>query len=141
MKTSTSLARYAPLVLRLALAAVLGWFGTSQLLSPNNWINIVPDWATNLSGMSALTVVTFNGWFEIVFALLLAAGIQTRIVATILFLHLLTITSGFGFSATGIRDFGLSFAMLSVALFGTDEFSFDYKQDSITTSAASPVKE
>ena len=137
MNSSKSISRFAPLVLRLALAFVLGWFGTSQLINPNNWINIVPSWATGMSGISALAIVTFNGWFEIVFALLLAAGIKTRIVACVLCVHLLTISSGFGLSATGIRDYGLSFALLAIALFGTDEFSFDYKIDSVVM----PVKE
>ncbi len=114
---------YAPIVLRLALAAVFAWFGTSQWLNPSMWVGIVPSWATGLSGMSASTIVHLNGTFEIIAALLLAVGVWVRWVALLLALHLFVIAANFGFTSIGIRDFGLSFSTLAVSLFGGDDWS------------------
>lgn len=121
------LSSYAPLVLRLGLAGVVAWFGTSQVLNPNSWVNVVPAWAVDMSGMSKLTIIQLNGWFEIVTASLLALGIYARWVALVLSVHLFVIAFSFGRSATGIRDFGLSFALLSIFLTGQDEYCLDYK--------------
>jgi uncharacterized membrane protein YphA (DoxX/SURF4 family) len=59
-----------------------------------------------------------NGLFEVGAGVFLALGIWTRFVAFILGLHLLLISSSLGFSAIGVRDFGLSFATLALALLG-----------------------
>ena len=122
------LAAYAPLVLRLGLAAVVAWFGTSQLVNPNSWVNVVPAWAADISGLSKLTIIHLNGWFEIITALLLALGVCVRWVALVLSVHLFVITIGFGASATGVRDFGLSMALLSIFFAGQDKHCFDYKE-------------
>lgn len=123
------LSSYAPLVLRLGLAAVVAWFGTSQLVNPNSWVNVVPAWAVDMSGMSKLTIIELNGWFEIITASLLALGVYVRWVALALSVHLFVIALSFGTSsATGIRDFGLSFALLAVFFAGQDKHCLDYKE-------------
>jgi len=116
--------KYAPFVLRLALAAVFLWFGFSQLQNPAMWAEIVPSWAVSFSGMSAETLVYINGIFEIIGGSMLALGIFVSPVAFLLFLHLLVITSNFGVSPVGVRDFGLSFATLAIAFFGSDSYCF-----------------
>lgn len=121
------LASYAPLVLRLGLAGVVAWFGTSQLVHPSAWMSVIPDWATGF-GMSKLTILMLNGWFEIIAASLLALGILVRWVALVLSVHLFVIAASFGTSATGIRDFGLSFALLSVFFAGQDKHCLDCKE-------------
>ncbi len=117
---SQKASRYAPVVLRLGLVAVYIWFGVSQIVNSNAWTGLVPGWATGLSGMSAGTIVQFNGWFELVAGTLLAVGIYVRIVAGLLFLHLLVIVSHLGATAIGVRDFGLSMATLAIVLHGDD---------------------
>lgn len=117
------LPRYAPLVLRWTLAAVYMWFGFSQLMTPTIWTSMVPEWAMGMSGMQAATVIHLNGLFEIVASLLLILGIGVRYVALVLAGHLFVIAYELGWSATGVRDFGLSFSTLALALFGDDEFS------------------
>ncbi len=121
------LTSFAPLVLRLGLAAVVAWFGTSQLVHPSAWLNVIPDWATGF-GMSKLTILTLNGWFEIIAASLLALGVLVRWVALVLSVHLFIIAASFGASATGIRDFGLSFALLSIFFSGQDKHCIDCKE-------------
>ena len=111
--------RFAPVVLRLSMAAVFVWFGASQLADASAWIAVVPSWATAF-GISAETLVRLNGMFEVMASVLLSIGIFTRPVAFLLSLHLFVIASGFGFSPTGVRDYGLALATLSVALSGGD---------------------
>lgn len=127
MTNNEKLRSLAPVVLRFTLVFVYAWFGISQLTDPNTWAVIVPDWATSLSGLEGTLIVQMNGGFEVVAALLLALGFFVRYVAVLLFLHLIVIASGFGLSPTGVRDFGLSFATLALALFGEDRWCLGFK--------------
>lgn len=121
----TKVRTLAPVVLRYGLVFVFVWFGTSQLLDQTMWLRLIPAWLTNLTGMSAATIVMLNGTFEIIAAILLAFGIKIRIVAFLLFLHLISIVVDLGLNATAVRDIGLIFAALSVSLHGADEYSYD----------------
>ncbi len=121
---------YAPLLLRFSLSAVFLWFGISQLTDPQTWAGIVPSWATNLSGLDASLIVKMNGIFEVLASILLIIGILVRYVAGLLAIHLFVIASGFGLSPTGVRDFGLAFATLSVALSGEDKWCLARKNRS-----------
>ena len=115
---------YAPVVVRIGLAIVMLWFGTQQILHAPLWVLYLPDWATKLP-ISQITFVHMNGYFEVVFGALLLFGFYTRIVAGLLFLHLLGITFTVGYNEIGVRDFGLTLALLSIALSGSDRWSVD----------------
>jgi uncharacterized membrane protein YphA (DoxX/SURF4 family) len=117
--------KLAPVAVRFGLVFVFVWFGTSQIMNQEMWVRLIPEWAMNLSGMSAAALVKMNGIFEIIAAVLLAFGIQIRIVALLLFLHLGMIAYTLGLTAVGVRDIGLMLAMLSVALHGADAYSYD----------------
>lgn len=123
MKSKISRFDIGLLLLRLGLSAVFLWFGFNQLLNPDAWIRIVPDYATNLLHVSAATIVLINAIIEIVLGSLLAMGLWVRIVAFVLALHLIPITIEMGFSPTGTRDFGLVLAMLALS------FIYDYKPE------------
>ena len=114
--------KYAPVVIRLGLAFVFIWFGLTQLFSQSMWVSLIPDWVTSLTGISAQTFVIINGIFEVVMASLLAFGFKTRIVGALLFLHMFVIVFDVGLSAVGVRDIGLMFGLLSVALYGNDDY-------------------
>lgn len=101
------------LLLRFGLVAVYVYFGISQLMDAASWTGLIPEWATDVSKMSALTVVYANGVFELVFAALLALGRWVRPVSFILALHLGVITYIVGYNSTGVRDFGLTLATLA----------------------------
>jgi len=118
----------APAVTRIGLAAVVIWFGAAQLFSPSSWTGMVPTWAVFILNMTPEQIVHLNGYFEILAGALLAIGIFTRCLSFVLALHLFLITLNLGLSPSGVRDFGLSFALFSVALYGADKYSFESKE-------------
>lgn len=115
---------YAPVILRLGLCFVFLWFGTSQIIDQTMWTGLIPDYAMNLSGMSAKSLVMVNGIFEVVAAVLLAIGVFVRPVAFLLGLHLIGIIAELGLTPIGVRDIGLMIATFSIALYGPDRLSF-----------------
>lgn len=116
---------YAPTVLRIGIAIVFLWFGMQQLLHTAMWIGLIPKSVIAISGLTAATLVHFNGSFEIVFGLCLLFGFFTRTTALLLALHMLDITYVVGYGATGVRDFGLSIGAISLFLYGIDSVSLD----------------
>ncbi len=131
-KTSTmenddmlGLKRFAPVVVRLGLAMVFVWFGLNQLTNTTEWLSFIPLWVTNLTGITANTFVLVNGAAEILLAILLAVGIQIRVVAGLLCIHMFMIVLDVGLNAVGVRDVGLMFGLLSVGFHGKDLYSFD----------------
>lgn len=118
-------AKYAPVILRSGLAFVFIWFGLSQLLDQSMWVSLIPESIVSLTGLSAKTLVIFNGAFEVVLAVLLAFGVRIKIVAGLLFLHMVGIIGSLGLNAVAIRDIGLTFGLLSVFFQGADAYSAD----------------
>jgi uncharacterized membrane protein YphA (DoxX/SURF4 family) len=118
----------APAVLRIGIALVFLWFGLQELTNPTDWTSYIPSFATKLSHLNAYTLTYINGSFEVLAGLLLILGLWTRIVAALLFLHLLSILSVVGYNPIGVRDFGLMIASLSIALSGQDKFTLDNKR-------------
>jgi uncharacterized membrane protein YphA (DoxX/SURF4 family) len=108
------------------MSIIVLWFGIQQLMNPAQWTIFLPSWAGSLP-ISAVTFVLLNGWVECTFGLLLIAGFYTRIIALLLALHLYGIAFTLGYNAIGVRDFGLSTALLSVFFYGPDTWSLDRK--------------
>jgi uncharacterized membrane protein YphA (DoxX/SURF4 family) len=111
---------YAPSILRYGMAIVILWFGTEQLMHPELWTAYIPDSIVSMAHMSALTLVHVNAAFELIFGVLLLFGIQTRIVALLLALHLFNIMWTVGYGEIAVRDFGLAVATLVVSMNGPD---------------------
>lgn len=61
-------------------------------------------------------IVMGNGLLEVILGSFLAMGIFVRTVSLILALHLIPMVFEFGFSATGVRDFGLALASFALGL-------------------------
>lgn len=116
---------HGPAIVRIGMSLVFLWFGVNQWLHPSMWMGLVPHWISAI--VSASVVVHTNGLFEILAGLCLLVGFQIRIVAILLCLHLIGIASTFGLSATGVRDFGLAIATLSIFFTGMDVWSVDTK--------------
>lgn len=118
------LALLAPIVLRLAMAGVFLWFGTAQLVNPNDWTGFLPEFLLNTQ-YSPNLFVFLNGLMEVILAVFLIPGIYVRFSALILSLHLFGIAWLVGINPIGIRDAGLAFATLAVSLNGYDVLSLD----------------
>lgn len=112
-------------ILRIGMALVFLWFGIDQIIEPNAWIGFIPEWVLGMVPLSATVFIYLNAAFEIVFGAALLFGLFTRFVAFLLFLHIADITLTVGFSAIGVRDFGLSVAMFTIFLNGGDFLSLD----------------
>ena len=125
----TNTQNFGVTLLRIALAFVFLWFGFSQISDAAMWTSFVPTWATAIT--SAGNLVYLNGVFEIIAGSLLAIGILPRYVSGLLGLHLIVISSSLGFTAIGVRDFGLGFATLALAFLGNDRFAWSYRAEAL----------
>ena len=117
--------KYAPVIIRLGLAIVFLWFGFSQLFDQTMWLSLIPSSLVIATGISAKTFVILNGIFEVVMASMLALGIRIRIVAALLFLHLIVIIGDVGINPIGVRDVGLTLGLLAIVFHGPDSHSHD----------------
>ncbi len=107
------------------MSLVFIWFGYSQLADAQSWIAYIPDWMIASTGLKAVMLVQLNGLFELVFGSLLLLGILTRHTAFLLMIHMINITYTVGFDSIGVRDFGLSIAMIVIWLNGRDFLTVD----------------
>ena len=117
---------YAPNILRIGIALIVMWFGFQQLFHPEIWTSYLPDFV-KLFPFTSTTFVYLNGWFEVFASLLLILGVFTRVVSFLMALHLLGIVFSLGYDSTAMRDLGLSVALFSVFMYGSDSWSFDKK--------------
>lgn len=129
MLNNLNTSKYAPIITRYGMSLVFLWFGFTQVMGPESWTSLIPEFITNITHLSALTFVYLNGGMEIVLGLLLIIGIYTRISALILALHLLFITIDVGYNAIGIRDLGLTLATLSIFFNGPDFLCLENRKD------------
>lgn len=114
MHVLTFLRSHSADILRVGLAFAFLWFGWSGVSNTQMWVGLVPEWTEIIA--SAETLVLLHGVFEIVFGLLLFAGIWTGPVAFILFLNLLHTITLLSWGPIMVRDISLALALLSVAL-------------------------
>lgn len=108
-------------VLRFGIAAVFIWFGAEQVMHPEKWVSMLPDWAILKSLPAFFTpqkIVLVNGLFEIVASVLLIINVFTRVAAFLLAVHLAGIAWSIGINPTGVRDAGLAIATFSLFLLG-----------------------
>lgn len=105
---------YAPWILRIGLGFVFIWFGWSGLTNTAMWTGLVPEWLTGIA--PAETLVKGHAIFELVFGLLLCAGIWTRWVAILLLLNLIHTITLLNYGPVMIRDIGLAAALLAIAV-------------------------
>jgi len=94
-------------ILRIGLGITILWFGLSQLISPQNWVGFLPEWAFTQSFITTITLVYFNGIFETLTALMLVTNQYSKTVAFLLALHMLIIIYHLGYNDLAVRDFGL----------------------------------
>ena len=116
--------KVSSVVLRVGLGLVMLWFGTQQLSNPSPWMGFLPNFTKSLP-ISQINFIYLNGWFEVCCGTLLILGFYTRIIALLLAIHLMGITLSVGYGATGVRDFGLTIALISIFLNQENYLSLD----------------
>lgn len=109
-------------VLRIGMALVFLWFGIAQVTAPQDWTDYIPSWVPG-AATGATTHVLINGGIEIIMAVMLLVGVFVRPVAALAALHMLVITIVVGYNAVGVRDAGLFFGILAVALSEPDRWT------------------
>ena len=134
---------YSIVIVRIGLALVLLWFGTHQLINPESFLGYIPQWLYshepqmmhehslqlmhNIPKPSVHFILMFNGIFEVVIGSLLLIGIYTRIIASIVALHLISIAFSLGYNDIAIRDLGLTMMAVSLIFSGAGILSLDNK--------------
>jgi uncharacterized membrane protein YphA (DoxX/SURF4 family) len=114
------------IMLRIGIALVFLYFGFSQIMSPDSWADLIPEFLTSTI-ITANNFVMINGILEITLGIFLILGLYTRISALLLSLHLFGIAYTFGLSPTGMRDFGLAVATLVIFIKGNEKYTLDEK--------------
>ncbi|MBP9668821.1 MAG: DoxX family membrane protein [Candidatus Pacebacteria bacterium] len=115
------------LIIRVGLSGVLLWFGSQQLLSPQDWVGYIPSEVLTLTPVGAQTWVLLNGSAEIALGTLIFLGVFVHFAALVMGLHLALIAYSLGYTAVGVRDWGLAFALLGLALTGGGMLSAQQK--------------
>ena len=116
---------YAPVVLRIAIAFVLLWFGIDELRHPAFWTTYLPKWLLTILPLAPVTLVALNGTVEFMIGLALLIGVRTRTFAALAALHLLAIVLAVGYNDIGVRDFGLFLAAVALFLMARHPLSLD----------------
>ena len=127
--------KYSQIVLRFGIGAVVIWFSLQQLTNPSEWVSFLPSWI-DVFPFSAITFIYLNSWFELIFGILLIAGLYTRVTALLLALHMLGIIFSLGYNSIAVRDFGIFIALTSIFLHGPSDWSADQslKRRKVNTS-------
>ncbi len=119
---------YAASILRYSMAVVILWFSVQQFLHNGQWTAYVPDSIVALTHLSTNTIVFFNAVFEFIFGIMLVFGLQTRVAALLLGLHMLDIMWIVGYGGVAVRDFGLAMATLVIFMNGPDRLCIQRKR-------------
>ena len=134
------LEEYAPSVLRYGMVSVILWFSVQQFLYASNFTAYVPDSVATMTHLNTITLVYINAVFELVFGGLLLFGIQTRITALLLSLHLFDIMYVVGYGEIGVRDFGLALATFVIFMNGPDVLCLKDKENQTETTSTQPLQ-
>ena len=132
---------YAGSVLRYGLSVVFLWFSFEQFLHNQTWTAYIPDSIVAMTHLSANVLVFCNAVFELVFGLMLVFGVQVRLAALLLALHLFDIMYVVGYGEIGVRDFGLALATLVIFMNGPDELAFRPKRPSLLPPEMTKITE
>lgn len=120
------------LLLRYSWVLLFLWFGYAQLTDTASWVFYLPEWVGYFP-IPGEILIQLNGLLEICGALLIGAGIFTRLTSVVLAIHLGIIAISVG-GAVGVRDAVLATAGFALALQDLDPWTLDmrHKQQSQT---------
>jgi len=115
---------YGKLILRIGLGIVFLYFGISQLIAPQRWIDLIPEVKfIYLNDIFKQKIVLINGVFDCLIGICFILGLLIKIVSLLATLHLISIfLFSLGFTPSGFRDLGLALASLSLFFLGEGRF-------------------
>lgn len=122
---------YGILIIRIFLGIVFLYFGVSQILYPEKWIDFLPEFLANIipnmNDIFKSRIILLNGLFDCLIGLFFMVGFWLKFVSILAFLHLIGIfIFSLGFTPSGMRDLGLAGASLSLFFLGNDRFSLNH---------------
>lgn len=118
---------FGRLLLRLGLGGVFFLFGIDKFFHPKLWSAYMPPWFSGILPVEMFTFIYLLGVFEIIVGLMVLVGFCTKIAAVISAAFLLGIIASLGFNDIMIRDAGLLFLALGIAVLGAGDKSLDAK--------------
>ncbi len=115
---------YGKLILRLGLGIVFLYFGISQLIAPQRWIDLIPEFNfIYMNDIFKQKMVLLNGIFDCLIGIFFILGLFIKIVSLLATLHLISIfLFSLGFTPSGFRDLGLALASSSLFFLGVGKF-------------------
>jgi len=113
------------LFLRIGLGGVFLWFGIDKFFNPVFWTKWIPDWFGAVLPVDVFTFVYALGVFETFIGLLVLIGFYTRIAAGLAGVSLFGIIASWGLNEIMIRDTGLLFLALGIAVSGPGHWSIE----------------
>ena len=115
------------LLLRIGLGGIFTWFGIDKFFHPKFWSAYMPGWFSGLLPTDPISFMYVMGVFEVVVGLAVLLGFFTRIAAGISAAFLFGLIASLGLNEIMIRDVGLMFLALGIAVLGAGSFSLDAK--------------
>ena len=113
------------LFLRIGLGGVFFIFAIDKFLDPARAIGWIPEWLPSMLPMSPESFILVLSAFEFIIGFLLLIGFGTKIAARLGAALFLSIIISWGFNEVMLRDAGLFFLALGIALVGPGNLSLD----------------
>ncbi|GBD34319.1 hypothetical protein HRbin35_00029 [bacterium HR35] len=120
---------YGKLILRIGLGIVFLYFGISQLIFPQRWVDLIPEVKfVYMNDIFKQKIVLLNGFLDCLIGICFILGIFVKIVSLLATLHLISIfLFSLGFTPSGFRDLGLALASLSLYFLREGKFKIGIK--------------
>ncbi len=115
------------LLLRLGAGIVFIVFGIDKFLDPIGWASWAPPWFWSLMPLAETPLMYIVGVTETLLGALMLIGLWTRLAAALTAAHLASIIILIGMNEIAVRDIGLLFLALGIAVLGAGAWSLDAK--------------
>jgi len=108
---------------RVGLGGVFLWFGIDKFFRPMPWTQWIPPWFSGILPIGIVTFIYLLGVIETIVGLMVLTGLYTRLGAGLASALLFGIIVSVGYNEIMIRDAGLLFLALGIAMLGPGEWT------------------
>jgi len=109
------------LLLRVGLGGVFLWFGIDKFVHPEIWLNYIPEWFPML--VSEGLFINLLGIVESLIGFFVLVGFYSSLAAGLAALMLVPIIFSLGYNELMVRDVGLFFLAVGIAVLGSGRYS------------------